>query len=368
MENSIFKQYLLCLLLLAINTAMFSQSPQSISYQAVIRDNSNNLLVEQMVTAQITILQNSPTGSPFYTELHTVSTNTNGLLTLSIGTGNSESNLSDINWQNGPFFIKTEIDPTGGNNYTITSNSQMLSVPYALYANTAGQTNETDPVFNAWDKNYLDLTNLPEAPNGSETVIVAGNNAIDVTGIGTSTDPYLLYVNQPSPVYGDIKSGLQLQDHNGWVLLDGRAISTLSSSQQALAGSLGFTQNLPDASNSVLMQNPSVLGSVSGTNQKIISQNQLPNITLNGTTDSNGQHSHTVNNIVMRTGQNTAGSLDNDGFDELDQINTETITTSVAGNHSHSFTTSSLNGGNIQEAIDVTPKSLNVNFFVFLGL
>lgn len=176
----------------------------------------------------------------------------------------------------------------------------------------------------------------------------------------------MLYVNQPSAIYGDIKSGLQLQDHNGWVLLSGRAISTLSNTQQVQAANIGYTQNLPNALNSVLMEHQLDLVSIRGTNQRTISQNHLPNKTLNGITNSNGEHIHTVNNIVIRTGQTSPN--DNGGFDQLDLINTETITTSVAGNHGHTFTTSSLNGDNIQEIIDITPKSMDVNFFIFLGL
>ena len=117
----------------------FSQAPQKFSYQTVVRNASNQLLVGQTVGIKISILQGSANGSAVYSETHTPQTNANGLATLEIGGGSLLSgNFANINWANGPFFVKTETDPNGGNNYTITNTSQLLSVPYALYAASAG--------------------------------------------------------------------------------------------------------------------------------------------------------------------------------------------------------------------------------------
>ncbi len=116
-----------------------AQAPQKFSYQTVIRNASNQLLVGQTVGIKISILQGSSNGSSVYAETHTPQTNANGLATIEIGGGTLLSgNFAIINWANGPFFVKTETDPNGGNNYTITNTSQLLSVPYALYAATAG--------------------------------------------------------------------------------------------------------------------------------------------------------------------------------------------------------------------------------------
>ena len=112
-----------------------AQAPQKFSYQTVIRNASNQLLVGQTVGIKISILQGSANGSAVYAETHAPQTNANGLATLEIGGGSLLSgNFANINWANGPFFVKTETDPNGGNNYTITNTSQLLSVPYALYA------------------------------------------------------------------------------------------------------------------------------------------------------------------------------------------------------------------------------------------
>ncbi len=114
----------------------FSQSvPQRFSYQAVIRDDANQLLNSQSVGIRLSILQGSATGTAVYVETHTASTSTNGLVSLQVGGGTVVSGaLAQIDWASGPYFIKTETDPSGGTNYSITGTSQMLSVPYALFS------------------------------------------------------------------------------------------------------------------------------------------------------------------------------------------------------------------------------------------
>lgn len=116
-----------------------AQSPNLISYQAVVRDATNNLLSNQGVGVQISVLKNAISGSVMYSESYSITTNENGLLTIDIGAGNiTTGSLNSIEWGDGTYYIKTEIDPAnlGGTNYSITSVAQLLSVPYALYANT----------------------------------------------------------------------------------------------------------------------------------------------------------------------------------------------------------------------------------------
>jgi uncharacterized protein (TIGR02145 family) len=128
-------------LLVMISITAFSQAPQKFSYQTVIRNSSNQLLANQQVGIKISVLQGSETGIVVYSERHTPITNSNGLATLSIGTGTVlNGNFQDINWSSGTYYIQTETDPNGGNNYTITSTQQLLSVPYALYAETSGNS------------------------------------------------------------------------------------------------------------------------------------------------------------------------------------------------------------------------------------
>ena len=119
--------------------SLFAQVPEKMSYQAVVRDGSNELVINQTVGIQISILQGTVNGTSVFTETQTPITNSNGLVSLEIGSGTSVSGtFSAINWSAGPYFIKTETDPNGGINYTITGTSQLMSVPYALYAKTSG--------------------------------------------------------------------------------------------------------------------------------------------------------------------------------------------------------------------------------------
>jgi hypothetical protein len=121
-------------LLLALSS--FAQAPEKMSYQAVIRGANNALVTNQQVGMQISILQGS---TAVYEETQTPTSNTNGLVSLEIGTGTVISgSFTAIDWSAGTYFIKTETDPTGGTNYTISGTSQLMSVPYALYAKTSG--------------------------------------------------------------------------------------------------------------------------------------------------------------------------------------------------------------------------------------
>jgi hypothetical protein len=113
-------------------------APEQISYQAVVRDATNTTVANQVVGMQISVLQTTASGTAVYVETQTPTTNANGLLSIYIGAGTFGSgDFSSIDWSSGPYFIKIEIDPAGGTAYTITGTTQLVSVPYALYAKTA---------------------------------------------------------------------------------------------------------------------------------------------------------------------------------------------------------------------------------------
>jgi uncharacterized protein (TIGR02145 family) len=158
-----------------LTASVFAQSPEKMSYQAVVRDASDNLVTNAVIGMQISILQGSVTGTTVYVETQTPSTNVNGLLTIEIGTGTATDDFSVINWANGLYFIKTETDPAGGTNYTITGISQLLSVPFALHAKTAesisGTIEETDPVFGISVANGITGTDTANWNNKLENYI-----------------------------------------------------------------------------------------------------------------------------------------------------------------------------------------------------
>ena len=125
----------ICALSILSFQGAYAQAPEKISYQAVIRNAANELVVNTNVGMQLSVLQDNANGTPVYVETHSTSANDNGLVSLELGTGTVVSGVfANINWGMGSYYLKTETDPTGGTNYTITGVSQLLSVPYALHA------------------------------------------------------------------------------------------------------------------------------------------------------------------------------------------------------------------------------------------
>jgi hypothetical protein len=206
--SNIRMMLIITLINLLIITSTFAQSPQNISYQAVIRNSSNALVTSSPVGMRISILQGSATGIEIYKEIYNPNpqTNANGLVTVEIGGGVPlTGTFAAIDWSAGQYFILTETDPTGGTNYTISGTSQLLSVPYAKYADEAG---------NGFSGNYNDLTNLPTlatvATTGSYTdlinqpslsTIATTGSYNDLTGVPANididkTDDVLLTGNQ----------------------------------------------------------------------------------------------------------------------------------------------------------------------------
>ena len=119
---------------LFVSTLIYAQ-PHAFKYQAVVRDASGELLVNQTVSFQITILEGDVNGSEVYVEEHTATTSSYGSVTLEIGWGeNASTDFSAIDWGSSSYFIQIAWDLTGGTNYEVAGTSQLLSVPYALYA------------------------------------------------------------------------------------------------------------------------------------------------------------------------------------------------------------------------------------------
>lgn len=123
---------------------VFAQIPQSFNYQGVARDNGGNLLANQNLGLQISLHSGSPGGGIVYQETHYPSTNQFGLFSIQVGMGNIVlGNLASVSWGNDTYYLQVEMDPSGGSSYTDMGTSQLLSVPYALYAETAGNPGPT---------------------------------------------------------------------------------------------------------------------------------------------------------------------------------------------------------------------------------
>ena len=137
-----------------VSTSIQGQAPSTFSFQAVIRDANNQVVANSPIGMRTAILQGTEDGTIIYQEIYHPNpvTNANGLITLEVGNGLIlTGDFNAIDWSDGPYFIQTEADPTGGTNYTITGSVQLMSVPYALHAQTADGLSfdfvEEDPVF-----------------------------------------------------------------------------------------------------------------------------------------------------------------------------------------------------------------------------
>jgi Collagen triple helix repeat (20 copies) len=161
---------------IALSMSVMAQAPEQMSYQAVMRNGNNQLITNGLIGMRISIVQGSPSGAVVYAETQAATTNDNGLLSLEIGNGTVESGtFTTIDWANGPFYIQTEVDPTGGTSYSITSTSSLMSVPYALYAKSSGSS-----------------TPGPQGPQGIQGIQgvqgAPGTNGTNGTGITATTN------------------------------------------------------------------------------------------------------------------------------------------------------------------------------------
>jgi len=202
LNTKTMKRLFICLTTLVIFSGAFAQSPEKTSYQAVVRNSSNQLVTNHEVGMKISILQGSLTGTAIYEETQTTTSNANGLVTLEIGEGDIISGtFSTIDWANGPFFIKVESDPTGETNYAIEGTSQLLSVPYALYAKMAdsitGKISETDPVFDTSIAAGITSTDTTIWNNKLDSFTETQNLA-DVIAINNSANSQIKNITNPT--------------------------------------------------------------------------------------------------------------------------------------------------------------------------
>ena len=141
MKFSLSFTVLLTFLLTSFGT--MAQVPQLFNYQGIARDAAGNPLSNQSLSLKLAILPTSDAIVPEYEETQQVSTNEFGLYSLQIGNGTPLSGaMKNVKWETGNKYIKVAIDPTGGNQYIDAGTNQLLSVPYAIYADKSGSTSE----------------------------------------------------------------------------------------------------------------------------------------------------------------------------------------------------------------------------------
>jgi hypothetical protein len=130
---------LLGLFLVVPHTQLLAQMPQGFKYQTVVRNSAGLAIANQTIKFRLSILAGSAQGTAVYVETQTEQTSPLGIVSLMAGTGTaSTGNFNQINWSAGNYYLQIELDPNGGTNYSLMGTSQLVSVPYALYAQSSG--------------------------------------------------------------------------------------------------------------------------------------------------------------------------------------------------------------------------------------
>lgn len=231
-----------------ITASCFAQAPQSMNYQGVARNISGTVIPAQAIKLRFSIHDNTVGGTVVYQETDTTTTNQFGLFTIAIGTGTVVSGtFNTINWSYGAKYLQVEMDAAGGNNFSDMGTTQLLSVPYALYAKTSGSgpagptgptgitgptgptgsgggpAGPTGPTGPAGTGNVSGTLNYVAkfTPNGTS----AGNSAIydanGYIGIGTTSPIYNLHI-----VTGDAQAFEIDGSHPAWAGMDVNATTS----------------------------------------------------------------------------------------------------------------------------------------------
>jgi hypothetical protein len=173
---------LFTLLAFAITIIATAQSPQGFNYQATVRNSSGALIINQNVLFKFNIMLNSQASLPVYSETHLAPTDDLGQVNLVIGLGTSSvGTFSNINWGNGTYYLGIELNT--GSGYVAMGTTQLLSVPYALYANSAGNSQSTTPNLGAVlavnnSANNTKITNLQNPTDAQDAATKGYTDAI----------------------------------------------------------------------------------------------------------------------------------------------------------------------------------------------
>ncbi|MEQ8704662.1 MAG: tail fiber protein [Phaeodactylibacter sp.] len=328
-----------------------AQAPEQFSYQGVVRDLSNNLITNTTLGVRITIRQGSPAGNNVFRETHNPVTNGAGLFSIEIGTGTIENgSISAINWQMGPYYIEQEIDPNGGVNYTITGTTQLLSVPYSLYAKNAGRAATAD---------VADQASSLSA-SGAATLTVPLGTILPYAGSGSSVP-------------------------DGWLLCDGTSYD--DDAYPDLFTLIGYTYGsesgrfrVPNLNGRVpvgLDNNQAefnALGNIGGNNEHTLTVDQIPAHSHSASTGNDGAHTHDVvtepvpgvfgpySVLWGDGGGNGINYIDAAGGAGSGQINSgANVFASSAGTHNHPVTVNNTGGG---QAHSILQPYLTINYMI----
>jgi uncharacterized protein (TIGR02145 family) len=167
------KKLTLTLIAIVAMLAAVAQAPNAFNYQTAVRNAEGNIIADQSVAFQISILQGATDGTAVYVETHDATTNAHGLVNFQIGGGTTTDDFSAIDWAAGPYFVKVELDAAGGTTFVEMGTSQLLSVPYAKYAETSADATA-----------LMERLAVLEEMSGIGTITDIDGNEYEITKIG----------------------------------------------------------------------------------------------------------------------------------------------------------------------------------------
>jgi hypothetical protein len=231
---SMKKFYLLIVAFVFFFGNLLAQAPQQFNYQVIARDADGNPLINQSVNFRISLLQGSAAGTVVYMETHALTTNDFGLATMAIGGGSVVTGVfSSISWGTDSYYVRTELDPTGGSSFTFAGVTQLLSVPYALYANASGSGGSAYTAGSGIDITGTTISNT--MPNVTHSGDAIGGNELSVVRIQGRD------VLATPPMDGQVLTWDS--DYNAWEPSNAESLAPGSSGQTLRNDGTGWVAN-----------------------------------------------------------------------------------------------------------------------------